>query len=310
MTTSFGSAAEPPHAELGAFPWPPLVAGAASPTWRGTAFRLPDGTSSSVLVYAENTSHWSEELTQLHETEAGEGDHPIDRASRQLALDSVQRQFAALPGAVLDAGCSSGFFLRDLRRQLPQVPAIGADYIAGPLVRLAKTLPGTPLLQFDLRTCPLPNDCLSAVVCLNVLEHIDDDERALREIHRVLRRGGIAHVEVPASPSCYDIYDEQLMHHRRYRLRELTSKAAAAGFRIVSATHLGVLVYPAFYLIKKRNRRLLALPPGEKRQLVSRMMRTTRRSPLVGAAMKVELVLGQILRFPLGIRCVTVLQKL
>ena len=300
-----------PAPSLASYAWPQLPGSTGpAPVWEHEGFRLAAGTPrQAVLTYGQSESHWSEELTELHEAEAGDGDHPIDRASRALALRSLRQYLPGSPGIALDVGCSSGFFLSDLRRAQPSIPVIGADYIAGPLRKLASTLPGVPLLQFDLRTCPLPSDSLAAIVCLNVLEHIDRDEQALGHMHRVLQPGGIAHVEVPAGPACYDIYDEYLMHHRRYTMHELTTKARNAGFRVLSRTHLGALVYPAFYFVKRRNRRHLKLPPEEKAALIGRMMRTTRQSNAMELAMRLELFLGRTLPYPFGIRCVTVLQK-
>jgi len=296
---------------LADYAWPLLPGNpGAAPVWENDGFRLASGASKqAVLAYGTDESHWSEELTELHESEAGDGDHPIDRASRALALRSLRKYLPQSPGVALDVGCSSGFFIREVRRELPSTPVIAADYIAGPLHKLAASLPGVPLLQFDLRTCPLPSASLAAIVCLNVLEHIDRDEQALGQMHRILQPGGIAHVEVPAGPSCYDIYDEHLMHHRRYTMRELTSKAERAGFRVLSRTHLGALVYPAFYFVKRRNRRHLKLSAEEKAVLIRGMMRTTRRSTAMELAMRLELTLGHFIPYPAGIRCIAVLQK-
>ena len=305
------SLAPAPANLLANYPWPSLPESInATLRWDGAGFYVQPGEpKQAVLTYEKTDSHWSEELTELHEAEAGNGDHPIDLASRTLALRSLRRYLPSRQGIVLDAGCSSGFFLHDIRRQMPDTPVIGADYIAGPLHKLAGTLAVVPLLQFDLRNCPLPTNSLAGIVCLNVLEHIDRDEQALGHMHRILQPGGIAHVEVPAGPSCYDIYDEHLMHHRRYTMRELTAKAQRAGFRVLNSTHLGALVFPAFYVVKRRNRRHLKLPPEEKAALIGRMMRTTRQSTAMGLAMQLELLLGRALAFPLGIRCIAVLQK-
>ena len=166
-----------------------------------------------------------------------------------------------------------------------------------------------PLLQFDLRQCPLPDACLDAVTALNVLEHIDDDELALRQIFRILKPRGVAHIEVPAGPHLYDIYDEQLMHHRRYRLSDLAASARRAGFHVRRATHLGALVYPAFWWTKTRNRRLLQLPAEEKKRLVAQQIRATSRSRLLDLILRCELLAGRLMPYPVGIRCVAVLQK-
>jgi SAM-dependent methyltransferase len=292
------------------FPWPAPPGASTAPVWSPAGFRLNGDPARAVLVYDAADSHWSPELTDLHEAEAG-SQHPIDLASRRWAVRSLAEY---LPPdrpqpVVLDVGCSSGFVLEEIQAALPQAALIGSDYILPPLEKLAQRLPGVPLLQFDLRRCPLPDGCVDAVTALNVLEHIDDDTAALREIGRILRPGGVAHIEVPAGPGCYDVYDEQLMHHRRYRLAALLAQARGAGFDVLRATHLGCLIYPAFWLVKRRGRRLLRLPAAEKKALVARQIRHTGQSVLLGAVLRLEEAIGRYATFPFGIRCIAVLRK-
>ena len=303
---------EPPDTlakALSSFPWPKPPGAHAPPRWSDAQFRV-DGQPCRVVCYDAADSHWSPELTDLHEAEAG-SQHPIDLASRRLAVRSLVEHLPRDRAAplILDVGCSSGFVIEEIRAALPHAVLLGADYIQPPLEKLADRLPGLPLLQFDLRRCPLPDGCVDAVTALNVLEHIDDDERALCEIARILRPGGVAHIEVPAGPGCYDVYDEQLLHHRRYRRRELLGKAVKAGLVVLSDTHLGCLVYPAFWLVKRRGRRALGLPTSEKKALVTRQIRRTSDSAFLGAALRVEETLGRFVSFPFGIRCVAVLRK-
>ncbi|HEY8902164.1 MAG TPA: class I SAM-dependent methyltransferase [Chthoniobacterales bacterium] len=260
-----------------------------------------------ILEYAATSSNWSGDLTAMHEQQAGRY-HPIDCASRALAVRSMATLSATKP-IVLDVGCSSGFVLEDLAKAIPQVQLIGADYIREPLEDLARRIPNVPILQFDLRDCPLPDACVDGVTCLNVLEHIDADERALMSIHRILRPGGICHLEVPAGPELYDIYDEHLMHHRRYRLRDLVNMARRVGFEVEEATHLGFFIYPAFWATKIRNRRKLALPAEKKAHLVAQQIRSTRSSSIFGLCMSFELLVGHAVSFPWGIRCVARLRK-
>jgi ubiquinone/menaquinone biosynthesis C-methylase UbiE len=161
-----------------------------------------------------------------------------------------------------------------------------------------------------LRNCPLASDCLDGVTALNVLEHIDDDFKALQEIHRILRCGGLAHIEVPADPSSFDLYDEVLMHFRRYRLGDLATKAREAGFAILKATHLGFFVYPLFKLIKRRNQRAgKNLSFDGKKTIVARQIGRTARTRLLSMAFKVEQIFSPMVRYPFGIRAVLRLQK-
>jgi SAM-dependent methyltransferase len=289
------------------FPWPAIAVGAPPPRWVGDRFAVGNATT-RILSYSEASSHWSDDLTTLHETEAG-SDHPIDVLSRNLAAASMRLIPHSSSPTVLDVGCSSGFVIESLRQNIPDAVVIGADYIRGPLESLARRIPDVPLLQFDLRKCPLPDACVDGITCLNVLEHIDDDASAMRHMHRILKPSGILHVEVPAGPALYDIYDEHLMHHRRYRRTELLNLAIQAGFKVRWATHIGFVVFPGFWWVKRRNKRKLALPPEEKKRIVGAQIRDSRSSIFLKLAMRLESVLGHFVRFPFGIRCVAVLVK-
>ena len=291
---------------LESFPWPKPPKESHQPFWNGTTFVLGDKTS-RVLAYTEASSHWSEDLTSLHEQEAGR-DHPIDMASRELAVHSMKRLEMPKP-LILDVGCSSGFVLEELEDALPGADLIGADYLRGPLEGLSIRMPTIPILQFDLRHCPLPSACVNGITCLNVLEHIDEDEAALREIYRLLKPGGIAHVEVPAGPELYDIYDEHLLHHRRYRLSDLDKLTRNIGFSVEKGTHLGFWVHPAFALVKRGNRKKLKASDEEKKRLVASQIRSTRSNPVFRRLIRLETWLGNHLSYPCGIRCVIVLRK-
>ena len=64
-----------------------------------------------------------------------------------------------------------------------------------------------------------------------MLEHVEDDQAAIRQVYRILQPGGVAVIEVPAGPDLYDIYDRQLMHHRRYRCAMCCASCAPADSR-------------------------------------------------------------------------------
>ena len=70
------------------------------------------------------------------------------------------------------------------------------------------------------------------VVCLNVIEHVEDDVAALRNILNVLEDGGRAVILVPAGPGLYGSLDEVLGHVRRYTHEQLASAAEQVGFRV------------------------------------------------------------------------------
>ena len=72
----------------------------------------------------------------------------------------------------------------------------------------------------------------ASAICANVLEHVDDDIGALRNIHSVLQSGGTVVVLVPHDPAIYGSFDRVLQHRRRYTKAELREKMEQAGFDI------------------------------------------------------------------------------
>jgi ubiquinone/menaquinone biosynthesis C-methylase UbiE len=301
-----------PAAEaLAGFPWPAPPGSTGAPVWDQGEF-VVGGERRRVLCFPAGDSNWSDELTEMHESVAGKA-NIIDCVSRELAVRSLQRWLPgneSRPRVVLDVGCSSGYVLEEILRAIPDLAVLGSDYILSPLLGLGRRMPDVPLLQFDLRRCPLPDACVDAVTALNVLEHIEQDDEALASIARVLRPGGIAHIEVPAGPGLFDDYDKHLMHHRRYTMAGLRALARRVGFEVINATHIGSLVYPAFWFVKKRNRRQArGLSPEAEAALVQSQIRQSGESRIVSALMKTELQLGKVINFPIGIRCVVVLRK-
>jgi SAM-dependent methyltransferase len=252
-------------------------------------------------------SGWTDDLTDFHEETAG-ANHPIDVASRVHAARQLKNIVVEAP-VVLEIGCSSGFMLREIRRSLPRAFVIGSDYVRGPLEKVLADMPDLPVLQFDLIRCPMPDESLDALVLLNVLEHIRDDAGAVQQLYRTLKPGGVAVIEVPAGPNLFDVYDKMLMHFRRYSLRSITTLLQSAGFEIVKKSHLGFFVYPAFWVIKQRNKRFLSQDEAAQKRVVAGNIRSTQGSWLFHAVMGVELFLGRFVSYPRGIRCLLTCRK-
>jgi SAM-dependent methyltransferase len=211
--------------------------------------------------------------------------------------------------ALMDIGCSSGFMLQDLRDKFPAAAVIGSDCVRGPLNALAVSHPEIPLLQFDLTQCPLPSKTLDGITLLNVLEHIEGDAAAVKQVFRILKPGGIAVIEVPAGPHLFDVYDKHLMHFRRYRMKDFLPMLRAAGFEILEQSHLGFLIYPAFAAVKKRNRRHLDAPPDIQRRIVAANNNQASDSKVMRAVMRAEGFLRRSLSLPAGIRCVATVRR-
>jgi len=290
------------------FPFPPIPNSDQKPKWTGHGFRLGDK-NVPILSYEAAVSGWTDELTTFHEKSAGNS-HFIDLASRRHAISQVAQYTSKTSPAILDIGCSSGFLLTDLRASFHQAHIMGADVVLGPLLNLAKTSPEIPLLHFDLTRCPLPDDSIDVAILLNVLEHIEDDALAIRRLYRILKPGGIGVVEVPAGPELFDIYDELLMHYRRYKLADLRRLFLDAGFSVLNQSHLGFFLYPGFFVVKQMRRKKRSdIQEDEIAELVSQDINETGSNSLFHALMGLELTIGKAISYPFGIRCLITVRK-
>jgi SAM-dependent methyltransferase len=261
------------------------------------------------VAYAEGLDvNWSDDLEALHR-EASR-DHFLDVWTRRALLD------AALPaltpqGVVVDAGCSSGYLLEDLRAERADLQLIGVDLVAAGLRRAHDLVPEARLLLADVCDLPVEDETVDAVVSANLLEHVPDDVGALREFARVLRPGGRAAIVVPAGPSTYDYYDRFLGHERRYARGEMAAKGRDAGLRVVADHHIGSFLYPAFWAVKQRNRRRYRDPSEQEMQrLVERDIARTTDSRLGAATTALERkLIARGVGLPFGIRSFVVLER-
>lgn len=289
----------------------PLLPSGEKPIWDGKVFRIGDRVT-RVLTYSTNFAGWDDNLTELHEIEAGDGAHPIDVASRISALNSIQDAGFPQDGSILEVGCSSGFLLRDIKKAFPRADIVGADIVVKPLKRLGDMLPGVPLIQMDLLKCPLVEGQFDAVVALNVLEHIEDDDLALRQMARLLKPGGVLIVEVPQGPALFDYYDEYLRHFRRYTKSELLKKLQHTGLTIQHTAAIGFVPYPLFYLVKKLNRTRYGIK-GEKHNNIETMVRQqikqTSTNKVFNFLLVLESLLASFSQVMPGIRCTAVAKK-
>ena len=92
---------------------------------------------------------------------------------------------------------------------------------------------------------------VDAVVMVNVLEHVKDDEQALRELHRLLRAGGHLCLFVPAMSWLFSELDRRVGHYRRYHKPGLRKIVRDAGFEIVSARYFDLIGVFPWWLINR-----------------------------------------------------------
>lgn len=154
--------------------------------------------------------------------------------------------FVSLIGQeVLEVGAGIGNitqFLLDRRRVVCLEPFEPfADFLRQ---RLASAASAKVHAQ-TIEQCPsveLPPAQFDTVLCLNVLEHIEDDVAALSHMRQMLRPGvGRVIVLAPAMPGLHCRLDQEMGHVRRYTRRTLAAAMSRAGLRVERSQYLNVL---------------------------------------------------------------------
>ncbi len=158
----------------------------------------------------------------------------------------------ALGQRVLEVGAGTGNITRFLAAGGRKV--VATDVLPAyreHLVRVFQPMPQVEVSIFDLDGPAPPAmvaDPFDTVICLNVLEHIEDDLGALREMGRVLKPGGKLGLLVPAHSLLYGEFDRAVGHFRRYSKRQLVDLLKAADFEVQSALFFNILaVLPWFF---------------------------------------------------------------
>ena len=159
---------------------------------------------------------------------------------------------------VLEIGSGTGNLTRQL---VPRDRYVASDINPLYVSTLGALTADRPYLDVQLcdvtrrETFPEAGADFDTVICLNVLEHVEDDRAALENIRSVLRPGGHALVLVPRGPALLGTLDEVLGHRRRYTEETLRAVAAAAGFEVNELQTFNRIGTPAWWLNGKLLRR-------------------------------------------------------
>ena len=139
-----------------------------------------------------------------------------------------------LSSPVLEIGSGPGIITRLLLDKGLTVTGIDNDRaVLGRLEKIFADRPGLALRKADAGSddlAALQAAPFATALCLNLLEHMDDDVNCLVNIGRALAPAGRLIVLVPAHPGLYGRMDEMFGHFRRYTRSRLESVLDQAGF--------------------------------------------------------------------------------
>jgi len=222
------------------------------------------------------------------------------RLVRTLLEDRIPRG-----GLFLDIGCGTGAMSSDLRAK-GEVVSLDFERAALDFVR-SRGLPHP--VQASAEILPFRLDSFDAVTALDVIEHVDDDRAAAREIGRVLKPGGTAVVTVPAFRFLWSEHDIALHHRRRYTAVELRRLLASAGLMVERVSYAMTVLFPVVAVVRLFQRAL-----GSDRKPIEKATTTLPDLPgsmngLLTGLLAVEARVVRHLDLPFGVSLVAVARK-
>ncbi|MFP4322871.1 MAG: class I SAM-dependent methyltransferase [Anaerolineales bacterium] len=158
---------------------------------------------------------------------------------------------------ILDCACGRGFYLNYYHTLNPAVRLVGLELDPDILRKAAANvghLPNLTLTRSSIYAMPFPDAYFDGIILSEILEHLADDVRGLREVWRVLKPGGSVAITVPNAnyPFWWDPINKTLEttlrtkirrgplagiwanHERLYTLDELRHAVLSAGFEVVA----------------------------------------------------------------------------
>lgn len=163
--------------------------------------------------------------------------------------------------SALEVGCGAGHNFELLLERGRDVRLSGADVSAEALARAGRAWPRAELHRLDVRAGALEG-AWDLVLCSLVLEHLDDDEAALRNM-RAMAAGHLVVATVAGEIERYHPWEERVGHVRNYRPGELEAKVEAAGFAVERTVRWGYPFYsPLARLLQRRMRPAAELGAG------------------------------------------------
>ncbi len=178
-----------------------------------------------------------------------EGRHWWFRARRLVLCDLLARLGWPQQPRILEIGVGPGYNLLEIYPPDAWLEGVEADEV---LAKVAAARSPVPVFRASVDRLPseIRDGSYDGVTMFDVLEHIEDEARALRIVNQKLKPGGRIALSVPAYMWLWGQQDIVNHHYRRYTVRELKWKLRAADFTIERMTYFNTFLFPPIAAVR------------------------------------------------------------
>ncbi|MFM9824814.1 class I SAM-dependent methyltransferase, partial [Flavobacterium sp.] len=153
---------------------------------------------------------------------------------RKYLLDLLKE--VSRDNKIIDIGCSSGIFLKDLELLGFKTENLFGVDISEKAIANCKKNGIYNAFVMDAQNISL-SEKFDIIIASDCLEHLEDDTKAIQNWKGLLKTGGMMYVFVPAFQSLWSVHDEVNRHFRRYTNKDLKSKLQNANLTILKSSY-------------------------------------------------------------------------
>lgn len=262
---------------------------------------IPSFVDQNIIVdsFDASTFEFLSEMEQKHFWHIGR---------RKIILNVLRRNIPNLgESRMLEIGCGNGSILDYLKQDGLNIE--GGDIFVEGLRFCQQRMGSVALYQLDVMALPFYND-FDIIGIFDVLEHIDNDEKALLEISLALKPKGNLILTVPAHKFLWSYFDIDSHHKRRYSKTELVAKLERNGFTIKRISFYMFFLFPLLAVIRLMGNMFLR-GKDEKRNISASL--EVRTIPIVNQVflglLKLERWLMRFVNLPFGTSLLVLAEK-
>ncbi len=168
------------------------------------------------------------------------------KGRRELAVHLLKKHVGTLKGkSMLDLGCGPGVLLEDLKKEGANVCGIDISSSAVDFCRSR----GLDVKKADVSKLPFKKKKFDGVLAIDLLEHIENENRLLKEAKRILKKDSVFLMMVPAFSILTSSRDKRLGHFRRYNKKNLEKQLTKSGFQVLKSSYFVFFFFP-FWLFR------------------------------------------------------------
>ncbi len=200
---------------------------------------------------------------------------------------------------ILDIGCGTGALLKELDQY---GDCFGVDF-SSQAVQFCIERGILQVKEGSIAEIPYPDESFDLVLALDILEHIPDDSVGIREINRVLKKGGKGIIFVPTFNFLWGVTDVRSEHYLRYTKGELLRKLKLCGFSIMRSSYFNFFLFP-FILTVRLFVRIFGIKVESENTMTGKFT-----NKILYIIFRFESLLGRVINYPVGVSAFAIVTK-